>query len=75
MEQLIAEERVRVVKEAPRVGKFLPDLPTDCARQWFLDCLTGDIYEYTEGWERGGPRFDKVNCDDVFKIAPTKAPM
>jgi hypothetical protein len=75
LERLITEERVRVVKAALHVGKDLPGLPAECARRWFLDCETGDIYQYTEGWERGGPRFEKVNCDAVFKTAPNRVPM
>lgn len=67
LERLIAEARVKVLKEVPRVGRDVPSVPAECARKWFLDCATGDTYAYTEQWERGEPRFDKASSDDLYQ--------
>jgi hypothetical protein len=76
LEQLVAEGRVKVVRETPRAGEYLvPGTPDGCASKWFQDSGTGEIYEYREAWERGGARFDKINLDERYKLSPKPRPI
>ena len=54
--QLIGEGRVREVPCKPS-----PTQPGGWGTRRFHDVETGDIYEYSGPWERGGPRFYKVS--------------
>jgi hypothetical protein len=72
LEQLIAEERVKVLK-TPLEAK--PGIGAECAKKWFLDYANGDVYAHTEPWERGGARFEKCTLDDLYPVAPDQQPM
>jgi hypothetical protein len=63
------------VKEVPHVIKKESSSLFDSKRKWYRDCETGDTYEYTPGWERGGPHFTKVSFDDLFMEAPNPRPI
>ena len=54
--QLVAEGRVREEPCEPS-----PTFPEGWGTRRFRDLETGDTYEYTGPWERGGPRFYKVS--------------
>jgi len=76
LEQLVAEGLVKVVRETRRTEDHLPPSPPDGrATKCFQDSQTGEIYEYREGWERGGPCFDKIVLDERFKVSPQRRPI
>jgi hypothetical protein len=58
LSQLVAEGRVREVACPPRKNEKYGE---DWVTRRFRDLETGDTYEYTGPWERGGPRFYKVS--------------
>ena len=53
--QLLGEGRIHEEACAPS-----PTYPEGWRTRRFRDLETGDTYEYTGPWERGGPRFYKV---------------
>jgi hypothetical protein len=63
LERLVANGKVREITRAAGIeGK------------WFLDCETNQIYQYTPAWERGSPRFERLNVDDMLNKFPASEP-
>jgi hypothetical protein len=68
LERLVAEGRVREMPFPISKQPLWTDSPE---RKRFRDIEAGEAYEYVNGWERGRPRFNKVNSGPSDEKAPT----
>ena len=62
LQRLMAERRVQELPSPVRPG--WPE------RKRFQDIGTGETYEYSDSWERGGPRFNKLTVVKSGRSTP-----
>jgi len=67
LEQLMAEGSIQ---EMPTPMSDQRRWPGEPERKRFRDLETGETYEYSGPWERGGPRFKKLTPGDSGEITP-----
>jgi hypothetical protein len=65
LQRLMAEGRVQ---ELP--SPVMPGWPGGPERKRFQDLGTGETYEYSDSWERVGPRFKKLTLGNSGKTTP-----
>jgi hypothetical protein len=67
--QLIEDGRVREIPHRVNERSIYAD---EREERWFLDCATGDTYQYTGHGEKSGCSFRKLTFDDLKTTLNTR---